>query len=486
MTDANNKSVLQRTAILSGLVSREELQDALDRAMHPSIGPPAPRVKVSDNSLAKELVAMGLVTRYQVEQLKAGRTKLTLGPYLVTDWIAQGGMGQVFKAEHQMMGREVAIKVLPHSRSNPSSISNFTREIRTQAILDHHNLVRAYDAGHDGNVYYLVCEYVDGTDLRRFVRSNGALNMAQAASIISQAALGLHYAHEKGLVHRDIKPGNILVTPAGHAKVSDLGLAGFLESDTDPRKHKIVGTADYISPEQIKTPENVTPVSDIYSLGCTLYYSITSKVPFPGGTTRDKARRHCEETPWHPRRFAFQVDDEFVDLIADMMEKDPKNRVQTAAEVAVRLEAWAESDAPLPAQPPLRSSWMPPPPPATSENDEPLQDTQDGSSGSLEYGSQSLSEFSQASQTTDGSLGSQETRREKRRRRIPLLPMVQESLEPKRFSPVFIALAISIPVSLLLGVLITLVAMLLAIRTPNAPSVSTEPPPIAELHDTGE
>ncbi len=448
--------------MISGLVSQEQLEAALERARQPAIGPPTPRIEVTDDQLAKQLVAMGLATSYQAEQLKSGRSKLTLGPYIITDWIAQGGMGQVFKAEHQMMGREVAIKVLPHSRSTPTSISNFTREIRTQAILDHDNLVRAFDAGHDGNVYYLVTEYVPGTDLRRYVRSQGSLDMAQAASLISQAARGLQSAHDKGLIHRDIKPGNILVTSDGKAKVSDLGLAGFLSgAEDDPRKYKIVGTADYISPEQIKSPENVTPTSDIYSLGCTLYYAITGKVPFPGGTTRDKARRHCEETPWHPRRFHPQIDEEFVEVIADMMEKNPQNRIQTAKEVVARLEPWATRTVPMPTQQLTRSPWMPPPLPAGGGAEEELQATQEGSYDSLDGDSYSQSGSEHVSQTTDAER--QETRADRSsRRRAPLLPMPAE--EPKKsFSPMFIALTIAIPVSMLLGVLITLVAMLMSV-----------------------
>ena len=296
---AQSKSVLQRSALVSGLITREQLENAIAKTRQPEFGSPAPRVEITDELLGRQLVEMDLLTPYQAEQLKAGRTKLTLGPYIITDWIAQGGMGQVFKAEHPMMGREVAIKVLPHSRSTPSAISNFIREIRAQAALDHDNLVRAFDAGHDGNVYYLVTEFVNGSDLRRLVRQEGALPIPQAASIIMQAACGLDSAHEQGLIHRDIKPGNILVTPEGKAKVSDLGLAGFLTSNEyDPRSHKIVGTADYISPEQIKSPESVTSASDIYSLGCTLYYTVTGKVPFPGGSTRDKRRAMPACTSW--------------------------------------------------------------------------------------------------------------------------------------------------------------------------------------------
>ncbi len=461
MAPVQSSSVLRQAALRSGLVTKEQLDDALVMARQPVIGPPTPRVEVTDEQLASQLVQLGFVTAYQAEQLKSGRTKLTLGPYIITDWIAQGGMGQVFKAEHEMMGREVAIKVLPHSRSTPQAITNFTREIRTQAILDHDNLVRAFDAGHDGNVYYLVTEYVRGTDLRRLVRSQGPLSSEQAASLIYQAAIGLQHAHDKGLIHRDIKPGNILVTTDGKAKVSDLGLAGFLTStEEDPRAGKIVGTADYISPEQIKTPDQITAVSDIYSLGCTLYYAITGKVPFPGGTTREKARRHCEETPWHPRRFNTNIEEEFVEVIAEMMEKNPANRIQSAGEVARRLEIWAGRAEPLPAQPPTRSPWMPAPVPAGNEEED-LQATLEGSYDSLEFDSASQS-GSQMSQLTD-SVASQETKG-RSRRRAPLLPMTDEPDEkPRRFSPMFVALAIAIPVSVLFGVLITLVAMLLAI-----------------------
>ncbi|MFM7846599.1 MAG: protein kinase domain-containing protein, partial [Planctomycetota bacterium] len=159
-----------------------------------------------------------------------------------------------------------------------------------------------------------------------------------------------------------IPSGVTMVTPEGIAKVSDLGLASYIdEAEEDPRAGKIVGTSDYLSPEQIRTPREVTSVSDIYSLGCTLYYAICAKVPFPGGTTRDKARRHCEETPWHPRRFNVNISEEFVEVIADMMEKNPAARIQTAAEVVSRLEPWAQESSPLPAQQLSKARWMAPP-----------------------------------------------------------------------------------------------------------------------------
>ncbi len=313
--------------------------------------------------IANLMAEQGWVTAYQVEQLLAGRSRFYLGPYLITDFIGQGGMGQVFKAMHRFMDRECAVKVLPTSKSTTESIEGFMREIRMQAKLDHRHLVRAFDAGQDGNVHYLVTEYVPGMDLRKLVKQNGPLSVPQAASILMQAALGLQYAHEQGLIHRDVKPGNILVTPDGVAKVSDVGLAGFAaDLFSDPRAGKVVGTADYLSPEQIKSPMTIGPASDIYSLGCTLYYSVCGKVPFPGGDTRSKLNRHLTEAPRHPRRFAPALSDEFVDIIADMMEKDVSRRTQTCAEVAARLEPWASQAAMEAEEPWSRSPWMAPPP----------------------------------------------------------------------------------------------------------------------------
>jgi serine/threonine protein kinase len=200
-------------------------------------------------------------------------------------------------------------------------------------------------------------------DLRRLVKSRGPLPIQQAAGIVMQAALGLDYAHQKGMIHRDVKPGNILVTPDGVAKVSDVGLAGFaVDLLDDPRAGKIIGTADYLSPEQIRTPLEVSTVSDIYSLGCTLYYAICGKVPFPGGDTTSKIRRHLSETPWHPRKFQPDLTEEFVDIIADMMEKNPRERTQTCSEVAVRLEPWAGDAGELTTLRMTRSPWMAPPP----------------------------------------------------------------------------------------------------------------------------
>ncbi len=449
-----HKSVFCESALLSGLVTVEQIELAISEIR--AAGSRATGQDVDDDEIANKLVEMELLTEYQSDQLKTGRTKLNLGPYTITDWIGQGGMGQVFKAVHKMMGRVCAVKVLPRDKSTPDAIENFTREIRTQAQLDHPNLVRAHDAGHDGNVHYLVTEYVPGTDLRQLVRRQGPLTVQQAANVIMQAAHGLQYAHDQGLIHRDVKPGNILVTPEGIAKVSDLGLSGFIEeAENDPRLGKIVGTADYLSPEQIKNPYEITAVSDIYSLGCTLYYAISGKVPFPGGTTIDKARRHCEETPWHPRRFNPEVSEEFVEVIADMMEKDPKRRIPTASEVAIRLKPWAIEAAPLPSQHLTKSPWMPPPLPTDAEEED-LQDTFSGSDLYDDVDSLSGS-GSQISQTTSP-VASQETRR-LRRVTPPPLPVRVRRKSSMRL--ILLTLAWAVPLSMLLGAILALLVVML-------------------------
>lgn len=453
----SKRSVFRETALLSGLVTQEQLDEAISGIRSSSPDLAAPDQEIPDDLLADHLVQYGIVTTYQADQLRSGRTKLNLGPYTILDWIGQGGMGQVFKAVHTMMGRECAIKVLPLNKSTPDAIKNFTREIRTQAQLDHPNLVRAYDAGHDGNVHYLVTEYVPGTDLRQLVRREGPLDIQTAANVIRQAAHGLQYAHERGLIHRDVKPGNILVTPDGVAKVSDLGLSGFIdEADSDPRAGKIVGTADYLSPEQIKTPSDITSVSDVYSLGCTLYYAISGKVPFPGGSTRDKARRHCEDTPWHPRRFNPEISEEFVEVIADMMEKDPANRIQTAGEAAARLEPWAGEAGPIPSRQLTKSPWTPPPLP--TEDD--MQETHIGDDMYEEGDSRSGSQISQS--TAGLTSQNQDTGRIRRIKPPPLAAHHRRRRGPT-WNTVAIALAVAVPLSMLAGGLITLAIMQIAL-----------------------
>ena len=291
LVNETGKLNFEKCALASGLLTVQQLEEARAaiRADKHAAGVPA-GTEFSDKELSDKTLALGYLNAWQAKQLLDGRTKFTLGKYRIVDFLGQGGMGHVFKAEDQMK-RMVAIKVLPRDRSTPEAIANFTREIVALSSLSHPKLVRALDADKDGSVNYLVTEFVPGSDLRKLVRRSGPLSMEAAANIISQVAEGLQHAHNQGIVHRDVKPGNVLVTPEGDAKLSDLGLAGpmYGDAENDPRHGKIVGTADYLSPDHINEPWNPMPAWDIYALGCTLYYATTGKVPFPGGTTQDKA-----------------------------------------------------------------------------------------------------------------------------------------------------------------------------------------------------
>jgi len=352
MTLSTTNSVFRNAALASGLLSQQQLNDALAGLAHEAAGAQqAATEPISDKILGQRLVDLGYLNRWQVEQLKEGRTKFTLGPYRIVNAIGQGGMGHVFKAEHKLLGRIEAIKVLPKSKSTPDAVAAFQREIRAQAQLDHPNLVRVSYADYEGDTYFFVTEYVPGTDLRKLVRRNGPLPYTTAATIISQAAEGLHYAHRRGLVHRDVKPGNLLVTPDGRTKITDLGLAWFLMEDLEGgrpiggKPNSLVGTADYLAPETIRRPDQILPVSDVYALGCTLYYAVTGKVPFPGGNTPDKIRRHLDETPLNPLHFNPDLPPAFCDAIAAMMDKNPDTRTPTAAAVVELLRPWCDEGA---------------------------------------------------------------------------------------------------------------------------------------------
>jgi len=294
-----------------------------------------------DQAVADRLVQDKILTPFQAREMLAGRKRFRLGQYTVLDEVARGGMGQVFRAEHAMMGREVAVKVLPRAKSTPESEAAFRREMRMLGRLDHENLVRAYDAGYDAMVYYLVTELVPGLDLKRQVQKHGPLDEATAASVISQAARGLAYAHEQGLVHRDVKPGNLLVMPDGRVKVLDLGLAGSQIEEESSRLGRVVGTMDYIAPEQIRMPDDVGPSADIYALGCTLYYAVTGQVPFPGGTRREKMQRHLSAAPTPVAELAPHLSGEFSRVIEAMMAKNPAERIKSATDVVDRLRGWA-------------------------------------------------------------------------------------------------------------------------------------------------
>ncbi len=312
-------------------------------------GPPAEPTKV-----AGLLVRDGLITYFQAEQLLQGKWKrFSIGKYKVLEKLGSGGMGQVFLCEHKLMRRRVAVKVLPTAKAaDGASLERFIREARAVAAVDHPNLVRAYDLDQDDNLHFLVMEYVDGTNFQDLIKKFGPLDPIRACHYIYGAAVGLQHAHEMGLVHRDIKPGNILVDRTGVVKILDLGLARFFHDTDDVLTKKydenILGTADYLSPEQAEDSHTVDIRSDIYSLGATFYYLLTGSQPFPEGTIPLKLIWHKNREPRAIREIRPEVSGEIVAVVSRMMRKNPADRYQTPAELMAALAPWVTTPIPLP------------------------------------------------------------------------------------------------------------------------------------------
>ncbi|MCS7166402.1 MAG: serine/threonine-protein kinase [Gemmatales bacterium] len=290
------------------------------------------------------LVRRGVITAFQAEQLLAGRWKgFFISKYKILSRLGSGGMGMVFLAEHKYMKRLVAIKVLPRSRSMESSaLERFYREAKAIAALDHPNVVRAYDLDQEGDLHFLVMEYVDGVSLQDLVKAHGPFDVARATHYLYQAARGLHHAYSVGLIHRDIKPANLLVSRAGVVKLLDLGLARFFldEQDILTRKYdeKVLGTADYLAPEQALDSHVVDIRADIYSLGATFYYVLAGHPLFPEGTVAQKLIWHQTRMPKPIREIRSDVPIELAELLHRMLAKKPAERPQTPEEVARILE----------------------------------------------------------------------------------------------------------------------------------------------------
>lgn len=341
-TPRPEKEAFLQTILASGLLSEEELKEAMKRV------PPTDRSKI----VARQLVQDGKLTRFQAERLLAGRHDgFILGQYYILDEIGRGGMGRVYKAEHRAMGRIVALKVLsPEMVKTPKARSLFEKEMRAIGRLTHPNIVAAYDANTLNGRTFIVLEFVDGANLSTLVKTNGPLPISQACEYIRQAALGLDYAHKRGIVHRDIKPANLLVAKEGttepHAqvKILDFGLAlatvkeGEVSGDSTAHgQNTVMGTPDYLSPEQARNHREVDHRSDIYSLGCTFYYILSGQVPFPGGTVMEKLVRHSSMPPVPIEKLRPELAPEIVAIVRKMMEKKPADRQQSAEEVALAL-----------------------------------------------------------------------------------------------------------------------------------------------------
>jgi eukaryotic-like serine/threonine-protein kinase len=307
------------------------------------------RLPAEAKDLAELMIADGMLTYFQAEQLLQGKWKrFFIGKYKVLERIGAGGMGQVFLCEHKLMRRRVAIKVLPTARAaEPASLDRFYREARLVAAVDHPNIVRAYDIDQDDKLHFLVLEYVDGVNLQDLVKKAGPLSVTRACHYIYGSCIGLQHAHEMGLVHRDIKPGNILVDRSGVVKILDLGLARFFNDEDDALTKKydenILGTADYLAPEQALDSHMVDIRADIYSLGGTFYYLLTGKPPFPEGNVAQKLLWHQQREPAPLSNFRADVPPELAAVVSRMMTKDVNKRYQVPQEILAELAPWVQA-----------------------------------------------------------------------------------------------------------------------------------------------
>jgi serine/threonine protein kinase/WD40 repeat protein len=316
-------------------------------------------------ALAEELTSRGWLTPFQAGRVLEGQGReLSIGQYQLMELLGEGGMGRVYKARHTLMDRLVALKVIRQEYvSDGEAVRRFRREIRAVAQLSHPNIVLAYDAAQVDDTHFLVMEYVVGVDLAHLVTRKGPLPLDQACDYVRQAALGLQHAHERGLVHRDVKPSNLLLEARSRSvKLLDLGLARLSAAagaSQSTQTGVLMGTPDYMAPEQAAAPNRVDTRTDIYSLGCTLYHLLTGRPPFAGGTVVEKLIKHREIEPVAIERKRPDVPAALGAVVRRMMAKRPDDRPSTPAEAAEALEPFTRP-ASVGASPP------PPRPPALS------------------------------------------------------------------------------------------------------------------------
>lgn len=330
----------RRRMVAYGLLTQEEL-DQFFGSM------PERHELATLDQLVTALCRAGLLTPYQARQIAKGEGhRLVLGEYVILDRLGGGGMGEVFRARHRTLDREVALKLMrPSMMEAPGAVERFRREVRTAAKLMHPNIVLAHDGGEFGGVHYLVLEFVPGVDLETLLRRHGPFSVQGAVECVLQAARGLAYAHDRGVIHRDIKPSNLLLSREGVVKILDLGLARLRPlEESDPAGGKVtwtgqlVGTVDFMAPEQIRHPGQVDHRVDIYALGCTLYRLLTGAAVYEGGSAMDVLLAHLEKPVPRLRDARPDVPEELDSVFQRMVAKEPDKRYQRMEEVVGALE----------------------------------------------------------------------------------------------------------------------------------------------------
>src|SRR5262245_38255607 len=377
-------------ASVNALVAALRQADLLTPAQLDELVPFLRNLSEYPQVLAHGLVQRGWLTSYQAEQILEGNAaQLNLGGFRLLEPLGSGGMGQVYKAWQRSLNRIVALKVIrPQlAASHEAVVKRFQREAHAVAQLQHPNIVTVHDFGQVGGTYFIAMECVDGPDLARLVREKGPLTPELALEYARQAAVGLQHAHEVGLVHRDIKPSNLLLAPPGKArarpaggsgtsrpayglvKILDLGLARIeMEPEGESvltREGAMVGTPDFIAPEQARDARAADIRSDLYSLGCALYFLLTGRVPFAGGTSLDKLMRHQTEEPTPVEALKPELTPATAELVRRLMAKKPEDRFPTPADVADALAEVIAGAPPPPTPPPKRGRRPPAVTPAT-------------------------------------------------------------------------------------------------------------------------
>ena len=306
-------------------------------------------------ALAREMIKSGHLTKYQAEQILSGKGKnLCMGQYVLLEKLGAGGMGQVYKAYHPGMERMVAIKViLAKGSTDAETVKRFEREIKAAAKLAHPNIITVYDAGNADGRHFMVMELVKGQDLSEIINQKGQFGTRNAVDYITQAAKGLKFAHANGVIHRDIKPGNLILDSDGVLKIVDMGLAKIHSKENDETvsmltgNAAIMGTVDFMSPEQSLSTKNVDGRADIYSLGATLYYMLTGNVMYPGKTAMVKLMAHRKSLIPSLRASRPDVSENLDAIYTKMVAKDLNDRYQNMSELISDLELAANGFAPV-------------------------------------------------------------------------------------------------------------------------------------------
>ncbi len=302
---------------------------------------------IDRDRLAKGLIGAGLLTDWQAKKLLAGRGRgFFLGSYKLLRPLGKGGMGVVYLGEHRVMKRPMALKILStESALDKRRIERFQSEARAAAQLDHPNIVRAYDFSEDNGRLFIAMEYVEGIDLQFAIQRDGVMSIPAALDAMKQAASGLAHAHGRGIVHRDIKPANLLLRGDGVLKISDMGLAriGWQgEAPNDEGKSRLLGTSEFLAPEQAMDSRSVDGRADIYSLGCTLYFLLTGKPPYPAATAAQRIAKHQTASPPDIRADRSDCPSVLADLAIRMMAKRPEDRIPSATELLSLLTRIAD------------------------------------------------------------------------------------------------------------------------------------------------